>query len=174
MDTSTGALFAPARAVLDEMEGISERWSDGIAAAVENYNAEQTVKQGKDEKAIIKLLANIDEVVENAVLLDTRLSDLDSENKKGSTQFMHILYAPVEYNGATFLAKITVEEYREDGILRAYNAQRIKMSSLPRSHFQQLNKAASARNSRLHDDEIMVSQLYDLVKQHDADFNSRL
>ena len=130
-------------------------------------------KQGKDEKAINKLLANIDDVVENAVLLDTRLSDLSSKNKKGTTQFMHILYAPISYNGAPFLAKITVEEYREDGILRAYNAQRIKMSALPRSHFQQLNQAASAGNSRLHADEIMVSQLYDLVKQYDADLKPR-
>ena len=130
-------------------------------------------KQGKDEKAITKLLANIDEVVENAVLLDTRLSDLDKANKKGSTQFMHILYAPISYNGAPFLAKIAVEEYREDGILRAYNAQRITMSALPRSYFQQQNQAASAGTSRLHADEIMVSQLYDLVKRYDKDFKSR-
>ncbi len=129
--------------------------------------------KAKDIAAITKLLANIDEVIENAVLLDTRLSDLDSANKKGSTQFMHILYAPIEYNGAPFLAKITVEEYREDGILRAYNAQRIKMSALPRSHFQQLHNAASAGNSHLQADEIMVSQLFDLVKQHDRDFKAR-
>lgn len=127
-------------------------------------------KQSKDEKAITKLLANIDDVIANAILLDTQLSDLSSKNKKGSTQFMHILYSPVSYNGAPFLAKITVEEYREDGILRAYNAQRIKMSALPRSHFQQLNQIASAGDSRLQADEIMVSQLYDLVKQYDPDF----
>ena len=46
--------------------------------------------------------------------------------------------------------------------------ERIKKSSLPRSHFQQLIKVASARTSRLHDDKIMVSQLFDPVKQHDA------
>ena len=45
VDTSKGAVFAPVRAVLDEMDGIVERWSDGIAAAVENYNAEQEVSQ---------------------------------------------------------------------------------------------------------------------------------
>ena len=47
------------------------------------------------------------------------------------------------------------------------------MSALPRSHFQQLNQIASAGTSRLHADEIMVSQLYDLVKQYDADFKTR-
>lgn len=39
-DTS---LFRPVRAVMDEMDAIAERWSDGIAAATENYNALQTV-----------------------------------------------------------------------------------------------------------------------------------
>lgn len=130
-------------------------------------------KQGKDENAIRKLLANIDGVIENAILLDTQLSDLSSKNKKGSTQFMHVFYTPISYNGAPFLAKITVEEYRVDGILRAYNAQRITMSALPRSYFQQLNQAASAGDSRLHADEIMVSQLYELVKQYDKGFKNR-
>ena len=38
------AIFAPVKAVMDEIDGITERWADGISAAVENYNAEQTVK----------------------------------------------------------------------------------------------------------------------------------
>ena len=44
----------------------------------------------------------------------------------------------------------------------------IKMSALPRSHFRQLNLTASAGNARLQADEIMVSQVFDPVKQHDA------
>lgn len=48
--------------------------------------------------------------------------------------------------------------------------ERIKMSALPRSHFQQLHNAASAGNSHLQADEIMVSQLFDPVKQHETDF----
>ncbi len=47
------------------------------------------------------------------------------------------------------------------------------MSALPRSHFQQLHNAASAGNSHLQADEIMVSQLFDLVKQYDKDFKAR-
>ncbi len=47
------AIYAPVRAVMDEIEGITERWANGIAAAVENYNAEQTVRQaqGKENTA---------------------------------------------------------------------------------------------------------------------------
>lgn len=41
--SSDTALFRPVQAVMDEMDAIAERWSDGIAAATENYNALQTV-----------------------------------------------------------------------------------------------------------------------------------
>lgn len=83
---------------------------------------------------------------------------------------MHYLYCPVEFNGAPFIAKITIEEYDVDSKRRAYNAQRIKMSSLPRAHFSTLNKDAKARNIRLQDDEITVADLFALVKQNDKNF----
>ena len=41
----------------------------------------------------------------------TSVSDVQKANKMSSSQFMHKLYAVVEYQGAPFLAKITVEEY---------------------------------------------------------------
>ena len=84
---------------------------------------------------------------------------------------MHYLYCPVEFNGAPLIAKITREEYDVDGKRRAYNAQRIKMSSLPRAHFSTLNKDAEARNIRLQDDEITVADLFSLVKQNDKKFS---
>lgn len=84
---------------------------------------------------------------------------------------MHYLYCPIEYNGAPFIAKITIEEYDVDGKRRAYNAQRIKMSSLPRAHFSSLNKDAKTRKIRLQDDEITIADLFSLVKQFDKDFS---
>ena len=42
------AIFAPVKAVMDEIDGITERWGKGIAEAVENYNAMQTVQQAAD------------------------------------------------------------------------------------------------------------------------------
>ena len=38
------AVFDAVRAVVDEIDGMAERWSKGIAAAVEGYNAVQTVR----------------------------------------------------------------------------------------------------------------------------------
>ena len=123
-----------------------------------------------DEKQITKLLSHIDEIISNAIYLDTHLSEKGKANKKGSATFMHYLYCPVEFNGAPFIAKITIEEYDVDSKRRAYNAQRIKMSSLPRAHFSTLNKDAKARNIRLQDDEITVADLFALVKQNDKNF----
>lgn len=123
-----------------------------------------------DLNATIKLLAHIDEIIQEAIHLDTQVSHKNKANKKGTTTFMHYLYCPVEYNGAPFIAKITVEEYDVGGKRRAYNAQRIKMSSLPRAHFSQLNNEAKTRKIRLQDDEIMISDLLLLVKNHDKNF----
>lgn len=128
------------------------------------------IKHG-DEKAIGKLLAHIDEILENSIYLYTKPSAKDKANKKGSTSFMHYLYCPVEYNGAPFIAKIAIEEYDVDGKRRAYNAQRIEMSSLPRAHFNTLNKDAKARNIRLQDDEITIADLFSLVNQYDNKFS---
>lgn len=128
-------------------------------------------KRFGDEKPMIKLLSHIDEIISNAVYLDTHISEKGKANKKGSATFMHYLYCPVEFNGAPFIAKITIEEYDVDSKRRAYNAQRIKMSSLPRAHFSTLNKDAEARNIRLQDDEITVADLFSLVKQNDKNFS---
>ena len=106
---------------------------------------------------------------EKAVWLDTRISKKTSENKKGSTQFMHYLYTPISINGAPFLAKLTVEEYDLTGKTRAYNLQRIELSDLPRAQYAQLiseNKEKYAYKS----DALSVAQLYDFVKRKDKKF----
>ncbi len=114
------------------------------------------------------------EDIREAIHLDTQVSHKNKANKKDTTTFMHYLYCPAEYNGAPFIAKITVEEYDVGGKRRAYNAQRIKMSSLPRAHFSQLNNEAKTRKIRLQDDEIMISDLFSIVKQYDKSFKPDL
>jgi len=94
----------------------------------------------------------------------TSVFDVQKANKMSSSQFMHKLYAVVEYQGAPFLAKITVEEY-EVNKKRAYNAQRIKMSALSRAQYTQLKTAYRgiyASNA----DAISVSDLFNLVKTY--------
>ena len=122
-----------------------------------------------DKKQISRLLYKIDDIVKNAVLLDTQTSAKSSHNKKGSTSFIHYLYAPVSINGAPFIAKLEVEEYDRSIKHRAYNLQRITMSGLSRTQFSEMisvNRGKLAYKS----DALTVAQVYDLVKQYDKDF----
>lgn len=122
-----------------------------------------------DKKQISRLLYKIDDNVKNAVLLDTQTSAKSSHNKKGSTSFIHYLYAPVSINGAPFMAKLEVEEYDRSIKHRAYNLQRITMSGLSRTQFSEMisvNRGKLAYKS----DALTVAQVYDLVKQYDKDF----
>jgi len=82
---------------------------------------------------------------------------------------MHYLYCPITISDAPFIAKVVIEEYGENTI-RAYNVQRIKMSSLKSGYFKQQRDAARKANIDLQDDEIMVSHLYEDVKNFDINF----
>lgn len=84
---------------------------------------------------------------------------------------MHYLYAPIEYQGAPFLAKITIEEYNFDNKKRAYNAQRIKLSTLSRAQYSQLKTGYRGKYASSVD-AISISDLYKLVKTFDKDFSA--
>jgi len=129
-------------------------------------------KRHKDENAVKSLLANIDSVISESVLLNTEISEKNKGSKKGNTLLMHHFYVPVEYNKAPFVAELIVEEYLNNGndvTARAYNVQRIKMSDLPRGHMSALN-ANHTEKLRLKSDEITISDLFQLVKTYDKDF----
>lgn len=126
-------------------------------------------KKNRDEKQIRKLLGKIDEILSNGILLDTQISTHSSGNKKGSTQFMHYLYAPISVNDAPFIAKLSIEEYDLTGKNRAYNLQRIKLSEVSRAQYSQLieeNRGKFAYTS----DALSVAQLFNLVKTYDTKF----
>ena len=82
---------------------------------------------------------------------------------------MHYLYCIVEYQGAPFLAKIAVEEYSTDLKHRAYNAQKIRMSALSRSQYNELKSEFQKFNAS-NTDAISISSLFKLVKTYDKDF----
>ena len=126
---------------------------------------------GKDKLYVERILSNIDTVLQNAILLDTAVSEKDAKNKKGSTQFMHYFYSIVEFNGNPFLAKIAVEEYN-NGERRAYNLQRIKMSALSRAEYNQI-KSAYLDISASSADAVSVADLHSFVKLYDKKFKPK-
>ncbi len=126
----------------------------------------------KDKIYLERMLSQIDTIIERSILLDTAVSEKNSTNKKGSSQLMHYFYGIVEFNGAPFLSKVTIEEYEIDGKRRAYNLQRIKMSTLSRAQYSQIKSAYRgiyASNA----DSISISELYAFVKAYDIKFSPR-
>ncbi len=143
------------------------KWNINISNDVISESVSNSDKQ---KPYVLRLLGQIDEVMERAILLDTAISENSSKNKKATSQFMHYFYSIVEYNGNPFLAKIDVEEYGTHGTSRrAYNLARIKMSSLSRKTFNELKVANSASN----DDGIIISDLFGLVKTYDKSFKPK-
>ena len=119
-----------------------------------------------EKNKITKLLGKLDEIIENAILFDTQLSEPGKSEKKGSTAFMHYLFTPVTINGAPFIAKLEIEEYGVENSRRAYNLQRIEMSEVSRAQFSQIleeNRGKYAYTS----DALSVAQLYEFVKSKD-------
>ena len=123
----------------------------------------------KDRLYIDRILTHIDDVINNAIYMDTAVSDAKKSNKKGTSEFMHYLYTLVEFQGAPFLAKLTVEEYDFQGKHRAYNVQRIKMSTLSRAQYSQLKTAYRGKYASSVD-AISIADLHALVKQYDKEF----
>ena len=141
--------------------------------AIDSDTIEDSIHYAKingNEKQTRKLLGKIDEILEKAIWLDSRISVKTSKNKKGSTQFMHYLYTPISINGAPFIAKLAVEEYDLTAKQRAYNLQRIEMSELSRAQYAQLineNREKYAYSS----DSLSIAQLFDFVNRYDKEFS---
>ena len=95
---------------------------------VGSLGAKDTISHSGREKISAKMLSEIDQIIENAVLLDTETSQRSSNNKHNDTAWMHKLYAFVDYNDTPYIAKITGEEYGvNESARRFYNLRGIKI-----------------------------------------------
>lgn len=126
-----------------------------------------TVSHSGRERISVKMLSEIQKIIENAVLLDTEVSEKNSSKKHNETLFMHKLYAPVDFNGNLYVAKVTVEEYGAgDSSRRFYNLRGIKIDPAGgapdvRTSYDTMPDARSTYS---------ISDLYSLVKSNDKDF----
>ena len=126
-----------------------------------------TVSHSGRERISVKMLSEIQKIIENAVLLDTEVSEKNSSKKHNETLFMHKLYAPVDFNGDLYVAKVTVEEYGAgDSSRRFYNLRGIKIDPAGgapdvRTSYDTMPDARSTYS---------ISDLYSLVKSNDKDF----
>lgn len=106
------------------------------------------------------------------MLLDTVVSENNTNKKAKYTAFLHKLYTPIIYNSKEYLAVTTVEEYYDEsknGVSRrAYNLKNIKIESAD----GRLEKISTSPMSDT-DSTISISDLYALVKSYDKDFKSQ-
>ena len=79
----------------------------------------------------VKSLNAVESILKNAILLDTIVSEPNTKKKSANTAFLHKLYTPIEYDGRSYIAKSTVEEFYNEttkGVSRrAYNLKAIKI-----------------------------------------------
>ena len=117
-------------------------------------------------KAVV-FLDYIQDIIKNAVLLDTYVSDKEKEN----SLFMHSLYAVVNMGNGNEIIKLIVEEMNdpnsEDTNKRAYILRYIKITPTASGRVQNnpssVTNTANAINT--------VSNLFSLVKREDESFN---
>lgn len=133
---------------------------------------DDTTHHSGGERINVKSLNSINSILENAVLLDTVVSENNTNKKAKYTAFLHKLYTPIIYNSKEYLAVTTVEEYYDEsknGVSRrAYNLKNIKIESAD----GRLEKISTSPMSDT-DSTISISDLYALVKSYDKDFKSQ-
>ena len=136
---------------------------------VGSVGARDTVSHSGREKISAKMLSEIQQIIENAVLLDTETSQRSSNKNHSETAWMHKLYAFVDYNGAPYIVKVKVEEYRasESADRGFYNLCGIKIE--PAGGAPDANVSYGTMPDT--DSAISISGLYSLVKQFDKDFH---
>ena len=124
---------------------------------------------GKDKKSIIAM-KNIDKIIENAVLLDTEISEYGRGKKSVYTAFMHKFYAPVRIDGKIYLVKMAVDESHAPGQndtnkkfyhVRAIEIETASSVGIGESHTPIIENTVS---------NISISNLFNLVKTYDTKF----
>lgn len=138
---------------------------------VGSVGARDTISHSGREKISAKMLSEIHQIIENAVLLDTETSQMSSNKKHNETAWMHKLYALVNYNGVPYIAKVTVEEYGagEEAHRRFYNLRGIKIEPVGGAP----DAYTSYDTMPDTDSMISISDLYALVKTYDKKFSPK-
>lgn len=119
----------------------------------------------------VKSLNAIDYILKNAILLDTVVSEQNTNKKSANTAFLHKLYTLISYDGQLYIAKSTVEEFfnisSNDVARKAYNLKAIKIEPAGGQIGNTSSSSVPGTGST-----ISISNLYDFVKTNDKDFSA--
>ena len=157
-------------AVMDTVRGDFINGDTGWSnITVGRHGIDDTMSHSRRQKVSEKTLSEIKNLIENAILLDSEISDVESSGKKHpQSMLMHKLYSPIKQDGKNYIAKITVEEYMDSGNTRKrfYNLRDIEISPSSVDFISNENPNQIAELG----DSITVSDLFKLVKQYDDEF----
>ena len=123
------------------------------------------------DKVSIEALGDIKEIVKNAIVFDTAISDPTSKSKMKNTAFMHSLYSIYRKGELEYLIKLYAEEALPNNggnpFTRAYELKDIeKVADLPNGVLLN-NKGLTEDKSAT---SYNISDLYRFVKRFDKDF----
>ena len=126
-----------------------------------------------DYQIRLSILSNIQTIVKFSILFDTEIAlkgDKESQNMYQS--FFHKFYTIAEFDGKQYLVKLTVDELNSDSTTRrAYNVNDIKISPVAVS--QVYKPADTTDDSGDLFSTISISDLFNLVKNYDAEFKPK-
>ncbi len=132
---------------------------------------DETEHYARGEKISYRVLNDIKQILENAVLLDTEVSMRSSNNKSNGTALMHKLYTPIIYGGRPFIAQTSIEEFvnlRQKTVQRKiYHLQAIRIEPTD-GHLTE--KSAITPRSNI-GSVYSVADLFEIVKRYDKNFN---
>ncbi len=156
----------------DSSRGITKNidtgWDINVSGKV--FNETKGHKAPNNQHAL-PYLDYINSIVENAVLLDSYTIP-EEKTKSNQSAMMHSLYAIADMGNGRELLKLYVEEINDvnqDGtIKRAYQLQNINKVPLRSNEFRENPLAPSTQRN-----DIMISQLFALVKSLDKNFQPR-
>lgn len=124
---------------------------------------------GKNKKSIIAM-QNIDKIIENAILLNTEVSEYGRGKKSVYTAFMHKFYALCRINGKLYIAKMAVDESYAPGQdntnkkfyhVRAIEIETASSVGIGESHTPIIEDTVS---------NISIADLFNFVKTYDDKF----
>ena len=138
----------------------------------------QEDKRGMSVEGRITALYNMQDLIENAVCFDTKLSEVGGK-RSDNTIFMHQFYAPMQLDDAFYLAKLAVEEAyftdmqgNIDTNNRVYSVLDMKITPVEANRIFSPTSAVENDNADTSTSvtTISIPQLYELVKTYDKNF----
>ena len=133
--------------------------SDGI---------DETANKEQKRSDSYHALKDIDELLKNAVLLDTIVVTEPSKRIGKNAALMHHLYCPVSVDGEVGVAKLYIAE--SIGDKRKFYLMRIEKASTAMGFNAEVGESTPHSNAATDDATVSIAQIFEFVKEHHEDF----